>query len=107
MHHRRGLLAGLVTLLAAALPIAWAASLAHAAFSGCWLTCGGAPDSTEGALWAIAAAALLGIPVGVGLRTARVRSWVAWSVAALAVLLAVGGWVTFSVDPANADFFVR
>ncbi|SDF77710.1 hypothetical protein SAMN05660662_3379 [Blastococcus aurantiacus] len=57
-------------------------------------------------LWAIVAAALLTVPVGVALSTARVRSWVVWAIAAVAVLLAVGGWVIFSVDPANADFFV-
>jgi hypothetical protein len=107
VHRRRGLFTGLVTLLVAALPLAWAASLAHASFSGCWLTCGGAPDSTEGTLWAMVAAALLGVPVGVALSTARVRSWAVWGTAALAVLLAVGGWVMFSMDPANADFFVR
>lgn len=106
VHRRRGMIAGLLTLLAAALPIASAASLAHAAFSGCWLTCGGSPDRTEGVLWSLVAAALLGTPIGVALSTARVRSWVVWGIAALAVLLAVGGWVVFSVDPSNADLFV-
>jgi hypothetical protein len=107
LHRRRGLFAGLMTLLVAALPLGWALSLTHASFSGCWLTCGGAPSSAEGTLWAIVAAVLLGIPLGVALTTARVRSWVVWGAAALAVLLAVSGWVMFSVDPANADFFVK
>ena len=107
MHGRRGLVTGLSTLAVAALPLAWALSLTHAAFSGCWLTCGGGPDRAEGLLWAIVAAVLLGIPIGVALTTARVRSWAVWGTAALVVLVAVGGWVSFSVDPANADFFVE
>lgn len=106
VHRSRGLVAGLAALLLVALPLGWAASLSHAAFSGCWLVCGSTPDATEGVLWAIVAAALLGVPVGVALGTARVRSWVVWVLAALAVLLAAGGWVIFSMDPTNADFFV-
>ena len=104
---RRSLFTGLVTLLVAAYPLAWAASLAHASLSGCWLTCGGDPNPVVGALWAIVAAALLAAPVGVAMSKARVRSWAAWVTAALAVLLAVGAWVVFSLDPANAEFFVK
>lgn len=104
---RRGLLTGLLTLSVAALPLAWALSLTHAAFSGCWLTCGGAPDPASGTLWAIVATVLLGIPLGAALSAAHVRSRAVWATAALVVLLAVSGWVVFSMDPSGADVFVH
>ena len=103
---RRGLVFGLIALLLALYPLAGAASLAHASFTGCWLACGGTANPTVGTLWAVAAAGLLAAPAVVAMRTARVRSWAAWAVAAVVVVLAVSAWVVFSLDPANAEFFI-
>jgi hypothetical protein len=38
---------------------------------------------------------------------ARVRSRAAWTTVAVVVLLAVIGWIAFSLDPDNTDYFVR
>jgi hypothetical protein len=104
---RRGLLAALLTLVVAAYPVVGTASLAHAGFSGCWLTCGGDPNPVVGLLWTIVAAVLLATPVALGMSIATVRSWAAWVTAALAVALAASAWVAFSLDPAHAAFFVK
>ena len=102
----RGLLAGLATTLLVAYPGLWAASLAHSAFSGCWLTCAGTPSPVGGTALALVGAALLAAPFVVGLAAARVRSRWPWLAAALVVVAVVGGLVLFSIDPDNADFFV-
>ena len=104
---RRGLCAALVTGLAVAYPLMWAASLTHAAFSDCWIGCGGEPSPAWGVAWSLVSAVLLGAPIVVGLRVARVRSWAAWAVALILVLLGVTVWAMFSLDPDNAEFFVK
>jgi hypothetical protein len=101
-----GLLVAVVTLLCVALPVGWAGSLAHASFSGCWITCGGSPKPAIGAVWSLVAALLLATPVALGLIVARVRSWAAWLTNAVLVLVVVGAWVLFSLDPDTAEFFV-
>lgn len=61
----------------------------------------------RGLLWAIVVVVLLATPVAVGMRIAAVRSWAAWVIAALAVVLVVSAWVVFSLNPDNAAFFVE
>lgn len=102
----QGLIVGIMTFAGLAYFIVATASLTHAAFSGCWLSCGGDPALAWGVLWAVVTAALLATPIAIGLHIARVRSRIAWATAALVVLLMVAAWVLFSLDPDNADFFV-
>ncbi|TFV47523.1 hypothetical protein [Blastococcus sp. TF02A-35] len=104
---RRGLGAALLTGLVVAYPLAWVASTAHAAFSGCWSSCGGASRPGSGLAWSAVAAVLLAVPIAVGLDVARVRSWAAWVTGAVVVVAATGAWAWFSLDPDNAEFFVR
>jgi hypothetical protein len=54
----------------------------------------------------IVGAVFLAAPFVVGMRIARVRSWVAWAAVTILVLFAVYAWVVFSLDPANAEFYV-
>jgi hypothetical protein len=61
----------------------------------------------SGLAWSLVTAVLAGILVGAGLSVARVRSWAAWTGAVLLVLGAAGAWALFSLDPDNAEFFVR
>ena len=103
---RSGLLIGLVSLPVTALPVYMVASLAHASFSGCWLACGGTTDPILGTVWVVVAAAILATPIGVALRVAH-ASWMDWATTALAIAAAAGAWVVFSLDPANADFFIH
>ncbi len=101
------LLTGLLFLVLLVYPVFVAGGLAHSAFSGCWLTCGGRPDTASGVVWVTAAALLLAMPIAWGMIEARVRSWTAWAAAALLIALAVSAWVLFSLDPDNAAFFVE
>ncbi|WP_104525163.1 hypothetical protein [Blastococcus atacamensis] len=103
---RRAVGAALVAVLAVAYPLLWGAGLAHAEFSGCWLSCGGDPRFASGVAWTTFSAVLLGIPLAAGLLAGSVRSWVAWAVGVLLILLAATAWVMFSLDPGNAAFFV-
>ena len=104
---RRGFRAALVTFLIVAYPLLWTASLTHAAFSGCWLSCGGKPSPAFGIAWGMVGGVLLGAPLAVGLRTAKVRSRAAWVAGVLVVLLVVAAWAVFSLDPGHAEFFVE
>ncbi|RBY88199.1 hypothetical protein DQ244_16800 [Blastococcus sp. TBT05-19] len=102
----RGLGAALVSGLVVAYPLAWMASIAHAEFSGCWLSCGGDPRPASGLAWSVVVAVLLAVPLASGLAVARVRSWGAWTVGVLLVLGTTAAWAAFSLAPGNADFFV-
>jgi hypothetical protein len=104
---RRGLGAALVTGLVVAYPLMWAASLTHAAFSDCWISCGEEPSPAWGVVWSLVSAVLLGAPIVLGLRVARVRSRAAWAAGFLLVLLLVTAWAIFSLDPDNAELFVK
>jgi hypothetical protein len=97
---------GLLVLLGVAYPGMVVASLAHAAFSGCWIGCGGTSNPALGVVLSLVGAGLLWTPVAVGLRVAGANSWGARIAGVVVVLLVVGGWVLFSLDPAHADFFV-
>jgi hypothetical protein len=105
------LVRGLITAVLSLVPCWWLASfiavLAHANFNGCWLTCGGHRNPAGGVLWTMFAAALLVAPLAAGMWVARVRSRAAWASVAVVVVLAVTGWIVFSLDPDNTDYFVR
>jgi hypothetical protein len=98
--------AATLTLLVVSYPLIWALSLSHAAFSGCWLACGGEHRPVIGMAWALVGGVLLSAPLMVGLRIADVRARLGWLAAGVLVLVAVTAWVYFSMDPANAEFFV-
>ena len=102
---------GVVTALVSLLPCWWlaalAAALAHAAFNGCWLTCGGERNPAHGVFTTIVGALLLVAPFAAGMWVARVRAWAPWASLAVPALLAVIGWIAFSLDPDNTDYFVR
>ena len=102
----RGLLAGGAALLAVAYPLGWLLSLSHAAFSGCWLSCGAEPRPISGFAYAIFAGLALGAPFVVALRVAGSRSLLIWITVITAVVVVIAAWVMFSRNPANADFFV-
>ena len=102
----RGLLAGGAALLVVTYPLAWLLSLSHAAFSGCWIGCGGDARPVAGFLYATFAGIALGVPLAVGLLLAGSRSILSWCLAAAVVAMVIAAWVVFSRDPENADFFV-
>jgi hypothetical protein len=105
---RRGLGVGvgLLTLLVVAYPLLWTVTLTHAAFSGCWISCG-APNPRGGVGYSVWNAFFLGLPFAVGLGVGRVRSRAAWLAAAGFVLLVVVAWALFSMDPGHAELFVE
>lgn len=102
----RGLAVGTVVLLGLAYAIAATASFAHAALSGCWLSCGGDPDPAWGLVWVAVSTVLLFIPAAVGLHIARIRARSAWVTAALVVVVLAAAWIWFSLDPDNAELFI-
>ena len=103
----KGVVTALVSLLPCWYLAAFTAGVAHAAFNGCWLTCGGEPTTAGGIVATILGALLLAAPFAAGMWVARVRSWAAWASLAVPVVLAVIGWIVFSLDPDNTDYFVR
>ena len=103
----RGLITALLSLVPCWYLAAFTAGVAHASFNGCWLSCGGDRNPTGGVLATIFGALLLAAPIAAGMWVARVRSWAAWASVAVLVVLAVIGWMVFSLHPDNTDYFVR
>ncbi len=87
-----GVLLGVVLMTLLAQPIAVAALISYAAFSGCLVDCADPPDVGGGLLWSAVTAVGLGVPVAVGMGVAGVRTLRAWLVAGAVVLAAVAAW---------------
>jgi hypothetical protein len=103
----RGVVTALLSLVPCWYLAAFTSGVAHAAFNGCWLSCGGERNPAGGVFATIFGALLLGAPFAAGMWVARVRSRAAWASVAVLVLLAGIGQIVFSLDPNNTDYFVR
>ena len=87
-----GALLGLLLLVLLAQPVAVAALVSYAAYSGCLVDCADPPDVGGGLLWSAVTAVGLALPVALGRGVAGVRSRRAWLAAGSLVLAAVAGW---------------
>ena len=91
-----GVVAGLVTLVLLGYPILATALLTYSSFSGCFLECS-EPQPGRGVVWSLLTAALLAVPVFLGLAVGGVRSRRARLSWGALVLLAVAAWAVLSL----------
>jgi hypothetical protein len=100
------LVVGLLGALLSAYVALFLFGLAHAVFNGCWLSCGGTPNFWGGVVVTVIAGALVMAPVVLLMLALRASRTAIVVVGATGVLLIVGAWMIFSLDPANREYFV-